>query len=263
MTQTKLNLDEIHSLELDILKYIDVICKENEIQYSLAYGTLLGAIRHKGFIPWDDDIDIFMLREDYNKFIEVLSKKRDGRYALMSLKNDKNYCYDYAKVVDASTRIEMDDIVCYENDGLWVDVFPLDSLSSFPKIHKLFITFFVICNSLSLHFHFPHNKRSYIWYPLWAISRLFGPRSFAIIVDALAKWGKNKKYIGRIGGATIRRNYYFEREWCFPMVKVPFEGYEFQAFGEYDKLLTFEFGDYMKLPPEDKRICHPVVAYMR
>ena len=263
MAKNNLKLNEIHLLELDILKYIDMICEENEIHYSLAYGTLLGAIRHKGFIPWDDDIDIFMLREDYDKFINVLSKERNGRYALMSLNNDKNYCYDYAKVVDTSTRIEMDDIVCNENDGLWVDVFPLDRISRLPIIHKYFIVFFVICNSLSLHFHFPRKKRSYIWYPLWMVARIFGPRFFAKIIDALAKIGRNNKYVGRIGGASIRKNYYFKREWCFPITKVSFEGYEFQAFGEYDKLLKFEFGDYMELPPVDKRISHPVVAFVR
>lgn len=264
MAQNKLNLDEIHFTELNILKYIDNKCKENNITYSLAYGTLIGAIRHKGFIPWDDDIDIFMLREDYDKFIEILSKERDERYVLASLQNDKKYFYDYAKVVDTFTKIELDDIVYNENDGLWVDIFPLDRVACFPFIHRLIIAPFVFCNSLSLHLHFPSKKWSYFWYPLWAFSRLLGPRFFAKTVDFLVRLGKSEKYVGRIGGASsIKRHYYFERNWCLSTTKVPFEGCEFLSYEKYDNLLRFGYGDYMKLPPEDKRICHPIVAYMR
>ena len=263
MTKERLKLNDIHSLELDILKYIDKICNEFDIKYSLAYGTLLGAIRHKGFIPWDDDIDIFMLRNDYNKFIEVLSKVRNNRYVLQSIENDKNYCYDYAKVVDSHTRIEIDGIVTHNNEGLWVDVFPLDKIPRYPRIHKFFVAFFVFCNSLSLHLHFPDKKRSYLWYPLWCISRFIGPRFFAIIIDKLVQMGNSEKYVGRIGGATIRKDYFFDKEWCSSITKLTFEGYDFQAFLKYDNLLKHNFGDYMKLPPEEKRICHPIVAFMR
>lgn len=263
MKQNRLNLSEIHSLELDILKYIDMKCKEYNLNYSLAYGTLLGAIRHKGFIPWDDDIDIFMLREDYNKFIEALSKDNNGRYSLLSVTNDKNYCYDYAKVVDTYTKIEMNDIVVHEKDGLWVDVFPLDEISRHPRAHKLFIASLVLLNSFSLHLHFPKEKRGLLWFPVWGISRLIGPRFFARAIDKCVQLGNDERYIGRIGGATIRKDYYFKKDWCLTTINVSFEGSFFQAYEKYDDLLKREYGNYMLLPPKDKRICHPVVAYMR
>ena len=95
---------EIKNLELSILEYIDDLCQKNGIRYFLSYGTLLGAVRHRGFIPWDDDIDICMLRPDYEKFLKVATQS-NTHYKLLHLSTDKHYYYEFAKVVDSRTQI--------------------------------------------------------------------------------------------------------------------------------------------------------------
>ena len=103
MAGKELTLDEMKAVELGILKKFDSICKENGLEYSLAYGTMLGAIRHKGFIPWDDDIDVFMKREDYEKLLEL--KYDDGDFEIKSYRYSKNYYFLYSKMVDKRTYI--------------------------------------------------------------------------------------------------------------------------------------------------------------
>lgn len=103
MAGKELTLDEMKAVELGILKKFDSICKENGLEYSLAYGTMLGAIRHKGFIPWDDDIDVFMKREDYEKLLKL--KYDDGDFEIKSYRYSKNYYFLYSKMVDKRTYI--------------------------------------------------------------------------------------------------------------------------------------------------------------
>ena len=102
MAVKELTLDEMKAVELGILKKFDSICKENGLEYSLAYGTMLGAIRHKGFIPWDDDIDVFMKREDYEKLLAL--KYDDGDFEIKSYRYSKNYYFLYSKMVDKRKR---------------------------------------------------------------------------------------------------------------------------------------------------------------
>lgn len=103
MAGKELTLDEMKAVELGILKKFDSICKENGLEYSLAYGTMLGAIRHKGFIPWDDDIYVFMKRKDYEKLLAL--KYDDGDFEVKSYRYSKNYYFLYSKIVDKRTSI--------------------------------------------------------------------------------------------------------------------------------------------------------------
>ena len=100
----KIKSNEIKQIELDILKYIKRQCEKYNLRYYLAYGTLLGAVRHKGFIPWDDDIDIHMPREDYGKFIELEHNNPDSKYRILSPKYNKDYYYSFAKMIDNIKR---------------------------------------------------------------------------------------------------------------------------------------------------------------
>ena len=120
----KLNLEEIQKIELDILIYLDKICKENNIKYYLSSGTLLGAIKYKGFIPWDDDIDVVLFRSDYLKLIDVLGKN-DEKYKILSIYNTEDYYYPFAKLVDTRTVL-IENSKKIKDMGVYIDIFPID-----------------------------------------------------------------------------------------------------------------------------------------
>ena len=101
--KNKITLEELKSLQMNILDYVDSFCKENNIRYSLCGGSLIGAIRHKGYIPWDDDIDIMMPRPDYDKFLALFNKNADSRYCAINYLTDKEFYQPFSKIVDTST----------------------------------------------------------------------------------------------------------------------------------------------------------------
>lgn len=124
----KLTLDEVKKIQLEILAYIDSFCKKNNISYFINYGTLLGAVRHKGFIPWDDDIDISMDREHYNMFIEKFNQD-SSKYKILSLDTDKTYFNNFIKVVDTTTKIVDNRNYKTFSCGVFVDIFPMDKFN--------------------------------------------------------------------------------------------------------------------------------------
>ena len=261
MLKNTLSLDEIKKIELDILKFIDKTCAENHLKYFLAYGTLLGAIRHNGFIPWDDDIDIYMLREDYEKLIKILGNRQDDRYKLLHLTTDPNYYYEFAKIVDSNTEIEVPNVIKNPAEGIWVDIFPLDKVASCKRLQHVVINALVGCRALSVYTKFPSNRRSKLFYPLWIISKAIGPRFFLNIIERICKSGKSNKYLGAI--AAVGGSYYYPTEYFSSEIKVPFEDMICPAPIEYKRYLEGEYGDYMQLPPEDKRVCHPMESYLK
>ena len=124
----KLSIEEAKKLELDILDFIDSFCKEHGINYCINYGTLIGAIRHKGFIPWDDDIDLSMTRENYERFIQLFSEKQ-SRYKLLSLETDDQYFNNFIKIVDPTTKIiDTRNTKTYDS-GVFIDIFPMDTFN--------------------------------------------------------------------------------------------------------------------------------------
>ena len=114
---------------MNILKFIDRVCKENDISYFVNYGTLLGAIRHKGFIPWDDDIDICLYREDYNRFLNVVKELKDERYKVLDYDSSDWYFQNFAVIVDDWTIVEDNIKVKPHDTSVFVDVFPVDRVN--------------------------------------------------------------------------------------------------------------------------------------
>ena len=117
-------LESLHEREIDILKYIDIFCSENNINYFLIGGSLLGAVRHKGFIPWDDDIDLGMLREDYDKFVSLWQDSSE--YILLNNMKQKDYTLAFSKVSDLNSKIKLDFHDNYYHLGFFIDIFPMD-----------------------------------------------------------------------------------------------------------------------------------------
>ncbi len=254
--------EEVKEIELSILDYISRVCKENDIKFFLAYGTLLGAIRHRGFIPWDDDIDLYMLREDYMKFINLVSKNQDERYRLFTIYNDDSFYYEFAKVIDSKTVLYVENVKDNPNEGVWVDIFPLDKISKWIKIQKSVINIVVACRILSVYKKFPSEKRNVVFYPLWLVSKIIGPRFFLKMTENLAVRGHNDEMVGYMASMGVS-HFYFPKRWCERTCMVDFEGKKYPAFEQYDEYLKYQYGDYMQLPPEEKRVSHPVEAYWR
>ncbi len=262
MLRKILDNSEVRNLELDILKYIDKICKEHHIQYFLDYGTLLGAIRHKGFIPWDDDVDICMKRSDYERFVEIMSSADNARYRVLTAETDPHYFYEFAKVVDTHTCLEETQTIANPNMGVWVDVFPKDNL---PKCHWLLkktINFLVVLRIFSVFHPFPKHH-SILFYPLWLIARLVGPRPFLKAITSLStRWGDESPYVGDLIDIVSKR-YCWKKEMFEEVVYVEFEGGKYPAPKFWDDYLKGLYNNYMQLPPEDKRKTHEFIAYLK
>ena len=131
------NLKKIHNALLFIMDEIDRICVTNNINYSMCGGTLLGAVRHKGFIPWDDDFDIFMLRKDYIRFLEICKENLGNEFRVVNMQNTESYGYDFSKICLKGTKLKQK----YDKDTyakeLWVDIFPLDNVPN-SKLKRFF-----------------------------------------------------------------------------------------------------------------------------
>lgn len=257
----ELTLQELKEIEFDILKMFDAFCKENDIKYYLSHGTLLGAIRYGKFIPWDDDVDLLIPREDYNKMITLF--KDNGRYQLFAFEKNQNYYYPMAKLCDMTTLKEESG---YNNGvklGIDIDLFPLDEWNSNLRKAK--------------------KEARYIGrqMKLLTLSKLYKPDSKSLIkrlikgiVMFFCKGLGSKHYIKKILKASRKSsksnsNYLGCKVWCVygergiipaevfaDTTYVEFEGEMFPAPAGYDTYLTCLYGDYMPEPPAEKRKTH-------
>ncbi len=270
----KLTLREIQLEELDILLKVRDFLEAHNLPYSLCGGTLLGAVRHKGFIPWDDDIDMLMMREDFQRLRKIVE---DSRPALgdveFHLPGDKGYIYPYIKAVN--TKI----IVDYgksDDNRLWIDIFPIDHFPDNKFMHWLYLQrSFNLVRALSMGTYSDENMRQRGYYDsltrrikMYAargMYKLFGGyEKISRRLDELAQV-MDRKYAAsqHVGDAVWANgmNDYYHVSWIFPMIKMQFEGYDFNVPENYDAFLTGFFGDYMTLPPEEKRQTHYLAAY--
>lgn len=265
----ELSIEEVKKIQLSILQYIDSVCEENGIPYYLCGGTLIGAIRHKGYIPWDDDIDIMLLRPDYMKLLSLLES--NDTYKCLSMYNQSDYFYPFAKVIDSHTElVEKNSSYRIQNYGVYVDIFPIDSLPDdnekrhvhYQKILKIRKTYY-----LSLSRKIP-SIGNLLKYPpkfcLWVYSRIKGWKYWLEKIEELAKLYSNEdsEYVGCVVAGYGEKETY-HRSLYARQIKVPFEEYVFAIPQGYDEYLTCLYGDYMKLPPIEKRITrHDFVAYI-
>ncbi len=257
----QLSLQEIKQVEFDLLKKFDVFCKENHINYFLSNGTLLGAIKYKDFIPWDDDVDIFVPREDYNKLLSVFID--DDRYKLFAFERNPLFRFPFSKLCDMTTRKDEFNINNGVVLGVDIDIFPLDAWASdldeakkevqsiSRKIHLLELTKLVKPNSIN------PVKRMLKGITM-AFLKLLGSKYFVKSIINQCKHNNQKasSYLGCKSWCIYGEREIISAEIFEESIEVTFNGEKFPAPIGYDTYLRSLYGDYEEDPPEEKQKTH-------
>ncbi len=262
------DLQKLQHVQLDMLKYIDKILTEHDLTYYLMYGTLLGAVRHNGFIPWDDDVDICMPRDHYDHFLQHGSTWVSDEYFLQDSVSDKNYCLNFAKLRKNGTIFKTSAEAALDiHHGIYIDIFPIDTVSENTLIRKIDNLVFRLLNLI---------VRAKLALPLSASStplqKILGviPKSIALFLSK-PKWHKIWDfYLKRHNKSSSSKKY------CWQIVdKVPYDSSEFDhpvqiKFEDItvpipanaDSVLKKIYGDYWQPPPKNKQCAiHPVIEF--
>ena len=261
----KLDIDEIKEVELGVMDYIHNICKEKGINYSLAYGSLLGAVRHKGFIPWDDDLDIALKRDEYDKLYQAILEDNNSIYKVVSWENDSRYPYPFYRVYDSRTVYENNYI---QNDielGICVDVFPFDDYKDVNKE----ITKLDMYRRLSVYTLYGiRNKeagiKNIIRYLMLVAFRLTRVKTWNKKLNDSSKVPVNSEYIDYLMESK-KYSTKIDAKALDEVVECKFEDRLYNIPKDYDHILTTIYGsDYVEIPPLEKRIQHDdFVAYIK
>lgn len=241
---TKLRKAQLRMLE--ILKEVDKICRKNNIPYWLEGGTLLGAVRHGGFIPWDDDLDICVERKNMRKLKKALQKELPEKYIYQDRFTDFNLPLLISKVRDTKSYVEEEYSSRLKNSGLFVDIIPVEKIIS-KKLKKRLDYIYGHCvRSI-------HNGHSSILDKILSYI-CFLPAICCIYLIRCITSFTNCKQIGHIYGWDSY-NLVPEKD-IFPLSEIDFEGYRFSCPANSHQYLTSLFNDYMQIPPKDKRAIH-------
>lgn len=264
MKQENSLLKQLWETELEILQVVHNICVENNLKYTLAYGSLLGAVRHKGFIPWDDDIDIMMPRSDYQKLLKIWSDVAPKDFIIQDYNTDSDYTNNFAKVRKNNTtflQYEYEKTKKYHK-GIFIDIFPGSCLA--PK--GISRTMQYVCFAINLLYSRGYtsgtagvigkiermllktNKQNYI-------------KRRNLAEKMMGRWDKKEKgkYVFPCTIACCK--HYYPADMFENLIFIEFENRKFFMTLEYDKILQIEYGNYMQLPPESERVWkhHPLI----
>ncbi len=254
-------LKKLHNTQQEILDEFVKVCENNNLQYFLIGGTLLGAVRHKGFIPWDDDLDVAMTRKEYNKFLEIAEKEISPKYMIDNINTNSKYYLSFTKIRNKNTIFEQDVQVKYDGPkGVWIDIFPLDETKNInSKITFIQKKIGATLARLVLYKNYVIMGKLK---PLkWLIGRFIFLKNKTIInwIDKIYQLQNDKQqneYVINFPSAYTIKRETNEKINYFPASKVEFEGKMYNAPKDYDKVLKRVFGNYMELPPEEQRITH-------
>ena len=261
---TEMTPEEVKQTQTDLLVTVDRWCRDHDCPYYLAYGTLLGAVRHQGYIPWDDDIDICMFRPDYERFIRTFNQDRTDDAAVLHTGLDPAFPYEFAKIHNRRTRLVEGVDYQYEI-GVNIDLFVLDNLPrgvrdgkymiGRMKLRKLLMEVKLLLVG--------NKKRDPIKQLVIRLAKLVGRavpmRCLTRGMDRIAKRYEaqnDSKWVGDVCQRWFKPSEVLERRWFAEKCELLFEGEGLWAPAMYDEVLTAWYGDYMQLPPVEERVTH-------
>ncbi len=252
---------KIWAVELTMLERFISICEKHGLAYYAIGGTLLGAVRHQGFIPWDDDIDIGMMRKDYDAFLLIAPQELKAPFCLQTTENEP-WCYrPHAQIRNNSTTGYMkteENLIC--SKGIFIDIFPLDGVADNRKNYQKQMRRMKIMNRIFMNYFFfdvMHDKKPVVKAAAHQLVKMyfamFGHKNVYRRFDRLAaKYSADQtEYIGELTILFDNEKYQWEKAWFADRKTLPFEHLKVSVPGEYEKVLSRTFGNYMEYP-EDK-----------
>lgn len=267
MRKNEMQMCQIQKESLKILDTVATLCDKLNLRYYLAYGTLIGAVRHQGFIPWDDDIDIMMPRQDYTVLIQYFLDHAEELkpLELYSIYNCPEYPYMITRISNSEYELDVHNEKPY-GLGLFLDIYPLDgmgnSVAEYEALKNKASRYSSLCFlSTRLHCEKGNTKKKWkmlVKYPAFLFARLCGKNVFINKLEAMAAGCDydSSAYVGCLVWGSDGVKGVFPKEWFADTADVLFEGRTFKAPGNYDAVLTRLYGNYMQLPPEKDRIAH-------
>ena len=262
----------VQKTELEILLCFDEVCQKNNLCYGIDYGTLLGAVRHGGFIPWDDDIDVTMPYKDYKKFLNIAEESFDENYFVQTRDTDPNYTTWFAKIRKNGTKyIQFHSKDIKMNHGVWIDIFPFFLMPNDKKKRKRYVKrclrLISIMNLKYIPCRFAYPENSLSW-KAKDFTRKCIHYILKIIPDSLIDKKVEKEFTRYEDTDPSEKYYWFggrteplREEELFPYNEIEFEGYMFKCPNKVEDVLTKRYGDYMKLPPKEERVGHrPIIV---
>ena len=254
-----IDFESLKKKELEIFKNFIDCCKAKNLKYFIAFGTLIGAVRHKGFIPWDDDIDVYMPREDYDKFIKFGLEHLPKNYFIQTIQTDPLYALNFAKLRDSNTTLIERHVIDVDiNHGVFIDIFPLDG---YVKGQNKILDFRTTKNPV-----FAEEDRNLFLNAVSGFNKKFVykigesiPNKLKIDLSKMAVPKNNPKYSECDFVACLVDSFSvipMKKDIFGDGVELEFEGLKVNAPDKYDEYLKKIYGDYTKLPPEDQRENH-------
>lgn len=258
------DLRKLQLLEFKILLEFKRICEKHNLRYFLIGGTLLGAVRHKGFIPWDDDIDVGMPREDYEIFKVIAKEELGEEYFFQTYETDSGYANLFGKIrLNGTEYLEKANQHCLKHKGIWIDVMPLDKVPE-SKIFQNGMVFlhtllqYLILLKYDYVIDWPVSIPKKLCFIILKIVSLITPKKYLLhLRERVCDYSNKSESKSMLGNSDVRKNMpitIFEKT-----TKLDFEGAMFSVPGDYTSYLHILYGNYMDLPPKEERVPHSLV----